>query len=42
MVEFADWVYRSQFDSEGYTQDKETKELLQLWKEKRIEVIYFE
>ena len=42
MIEFADWVYRSQFDVEGYTQDKETKELLQLWKEQKPKTLYYE
>lgn len=42
MMEFADWVYRSQFDLEGYTQDKETKKLFQIWKEQQPKIIYYQ
>ena len=42
MIEFADWVYRSQFGPEGYTQDRETKELLQIWQEQKPKTIYYE
>lgn len=41
VLEFVDFVYRSQFDTDGYTQDKETEELLQLWEEQRPKKVYY-
>lgn len=39
IIEFAEWVYRIQFNIEGDTQDKETKELLQIWLDNKSKTI---
>lgn len=42
MIEFVDFVEKSMYDNEGYTQFKANKELLQLWKEQQPKTLYYE
>jgi hypothetical protein len=42
MVDFIDFVEKSIYDNEGYTQFKTNKELLQLWKEQQPKIVYYE